>query len=163
MARLACRPVLIEALVAGLFLSPLASPHDERELVALPPPPVSRVVSSDLGLDVPVIDTYTDCSRGTEVTHAGAEIDACLPGHDAYFIGHNPGPFTPLMDAQVGTRITYYDANGLPHDYRVVSVRAWMARWGAPPFTESGVTAQFQTCITLDGTWDRILDVATAG
>jgi hypothetical protein len=152
--------VLIEAIAAVMILSPLASPRDEREMVALPPPPVSQVVSSDLGLDVPVVDTYTDCFGRTEVSHAGAELDACLPG--TYFIGHNPGPFTPLMNAEVGTRMTFFDATGLPHDYRVVSVRSWMASWGPPPFTESDVTAQFQTCLTLDGTWDRILDVAPA-
>lgn len=151
--------MLIETLTAAaILLSPFTGPRDERDLTPLPAPPANRIVAPELGLDVAFVGDYTDCSRATEVSHAGAQRDGCLPGHEHYFIGHNPGPFTPLMNAQPGTRITYYDAGGLPHDYRIVSVREWNASWGAPPYTEADVVAQFQTCITLDGTWDRILD-----
>lgn len=155
--------MLIETVTAAmLMVSPLAGPRDQHDTAPLPPPPVDRVVAPEVGLDVPFVGDYTDCSRYTDVSHAGAQRDACLAGHDTYFIGHNPGPFTPLMNAQVGTTITYYDPTGLPHSYRVVAIRSWAAAWGAPPFTEPDVAAQFQTCLTLDGTWDRILDAVPA-
>jgi len=124
--------------------------------VALPAPPRDRLVSGDLALDVSV-GLYSDCRGGQELTHDGAAIDTCLTGRE-YFIGHNPGPFTPLLNAVAGTRFTYYDSTGLPHPYRVVSARTWNRWSGSPPFTQSDVVAQFQTCLTLDANWDRILD-----
>ncbi len=155
--------MFIDALAATVIaLSTLGASHDDRDMTPLAPPPMSQLVSTELGLDVPVVGDYTDCSGHAAVSHDGAMIDTCLVAPDGYFIGHNPGPFTPLMQAEVGSRLTYYDGTGLPHDYRVVSIRAWMARWGQPPLASADVTAQFQTCITLDGTWDRIVDVAPA-
>jgi hypothetical protein len=77
-------------------------------------------------------------------------------------VGHNPGVFTPLMHMGVGAIITYYDGAGSAHTWRVVSVRNWNRSDGAPPATEGDVVAQFQTCVTWDGSVDRILDVASA-
>jgi hypothetical protein len=125
-----------------------------------PPPPRNRLRSDDGSLDVSV-GVYADCTGMSEVTHDGAAIDTCLGGR-LYFIGHNPGPFTPLRDFATGSRIIYYDDSGLAHTYRIVETRTW-SRWaGSPPLASSDVVAQFQTCITADGNWDEILD-AVAG
>ena len=120
------------------------------------PAPRDRLRTPDGALDVPV-GVYSDCSGLTEVSHQGAAIDTCMPGR-LYFIGHNPGPFTPLRDLGVGSKLVYYDGAGMPHGWRIVATRAW-SRWsGAPPLASSSVVAQFQTCITLDANWDEILD-----
>ena len=75
-----------------------------------------------------------------------------------YFLGHNPGVFTPLMRMAVGSRITWYDADGSAHPLRIVSVPT-LAHVGVPSLF-SGATAQFQTCARPDGTVNRILDAA---
>ncbi len=139
-----------------------AAPHHESQeyAVALPPPPQDRLVSPGIGLDTGV-GVYADCSRASELTHESAAIDACLPGR-TYFIGHNPGVFTPLLNIKLGATITYYDAGGLPHPLRIVGVRTWNRFWGSPPLVEPDVTAQFQTCITADAVWDQILDAVPA-
>jgi hypothetical protein len=126
----------------------------------LPAPPRDRLVSTDIALDTGV-GVYGDCTRAAELTHASAAIDACLPGRN-YFIGHNPGVFTPLLDLKVGNTVTYFDAGGTPHPYRIVGVRTWNRFWGSPPFVQPDVTAQFQTCLTPDAVWDRILDAVPA-
>ncbi|MEP7106164.1 MAG: hypothetical protein ABI838_09990 [Chloroflexota bacterium] len=123
-------------------------------------PPHNRLVSIDLGLDTGV-GIYADCTRASELTHESAAIDACLPGRN-YFIGHNPGVFTPLLAVKVGTTLTYFDGAGTPHAYRVVGVRTWNRFWGSPPFVQPDVTAQFQTCLTANAVWDQILDAVPA-
>src|SRR5438270_7148248 len=134
-----------------------AANHEAEDYsTPLPPPPHDRLVSTDVGLDTGV-GLYADCSGQSELTHASAAIDSCLPGR-SYFIGHNPGVFTPLVDMKVGGTVTYYDSSGLPHPYRVVGVRTWNRFWGSPPLVAPEVAAQFQTCLTLDAVWDQILD-----
>jgi hypothetical protein len=138
-----------------------ASRHESASYsTPLPAPPRDRLVSNDVPLDTGV-GLYADCSRATELTHATAAIDACLPGRQ-YFIGHNPGVFTPLLDIKVGNTITYIDGSGAPHPYRVVGVRTWNRFWGSPPFVQPDVSAQFQTCVTPDAVWDQILDAVPA-
>jgi hypothetical protein len=133
---------------------------DSAELDALlgqpPPVPRDRLRTADGSLDVPV-GVYTDCSGMAPVSYDGAAIDTCLDGR-LYFIGHNPGPFTPLRSLGVGSEIVYYDGMGMPHGWRIVATRTW-SRWsGSPPLASADVVAQFQTCITLDADWDEILD-----
>lgn len=153
---------MLDAIVAGFIgalvtaTQPSASWHEPKDWVSAPPAPENRLVAESAGLDVGV-GVYDDCTRATELTHAEAAVDACIGGV-TYFIGHNPGPFTPILDLQPGSEITYFDGRGTAHPMRIVSARTWNRFWGAPPRTEPGVTAEFQTCVTLDAVWDRILD-----
>jgi hypothetical protein len=103
------------------------------------------------------VGTYTDCTGQAELTHIAAAIDTCVGGV-RYFIGHNPGVFTGLMHVGVGGLIGYYDGGGRLHRFEVVAVRTWLRKSGVPPPAAAGVVAQFQTCITPDGSVDRILD-----
>lgn len=121
------------------------------------PNPVDRLELEGGGLDLGV-GFYGDCTRATEVGHDGAYIDGCIPRSLAYFIGHNPGPFTALAAVPVGQVVDYYDGGGHLHRLLVVSARQWNRFWGPPPLTQPDVVAQFQTCLTLDAVWDRILD-----
>ena len=130
--------------------------HEPKEWVQVAPPPRDRLVSDSGALDVGV-GLYTDCSRATDLTHTEAAIDACIHGK-TYFIGHNPGPFTATLDLKSGSELTYFDDAGTAHRLRIVSERTWNRFWGAPPLARPDVTAQFQTCVTLDAVWDRILD-----
>jgi hypothetical protein len=90
-----------------------------------------------------------------------ADIDTCVTDV-TYFLGHNPGVFTPLMSETVGSVLTWYDGAGNAHVYRVVSVRTWYRDNGVPPKTSPSVVAQFQTCQVSDGSVDRILDAVPA-
>ncbi|MEA2672584.1 MAG: hypothetical protein QOG45_2804, partial [Chloroflexota bacterium] len=139
------------------------APVVRRPAPTPPPPPApvvlrNRLTSGDGSLDT-AVGVYGDCSGGTELTHAMAAIDTCIPGPQ-YFVGHNVGVFTPLMRMGVGAIITYYDNTSTAHVWRVVSVRAdWRSANGVPPATGTDVVAQFQTCVVADGSVDRILDV----
>lgn len=125
--------------------------------VAVAPAAVNRLAEEGGGLDLHV-GYYGDCTRATEVGHDGAYIDGCIQRPLGYFIGHNPGPFTPMAAVPVDQVIDYYDPDGNLHRLRIVSARQWNRFWGAPPLSQSDVVAQFQTCLTLDAVWDRILD-----
>ncbi len=106
------------------------------------------------------VTVYGDCSGQAPVPLGQAAVDTCVSGR-LYFVGHNPGVFGGLLDAQVGTRLTYYDQSGRAHSYAVVKVRDWRREAGVPPPATGAVVAQFQTCVTPDGSIDRILDAVS--
>lgn len=117
----------------------------------------NRLISSDGSLNT-YVGYYSDCSGGTALSHAAAAIDACVGGR-TYFVGHNPGVFTPLFHMGVGTIITWFDGGGNAHPLRIIAVRTWHRSAGVPgPL--GGSVAQFQTCITPDSSLERIMDAA---
>jgi hypothetical protein len=145
--------------------TPPATPVPTPRPTAAPPPPPppaprSRLVSADGRLDTGV-GVYSDCSGATALSHAYAAIDTCVGGR-TYFVGHNPGVFTPLMSETVGSVITWWDGGGTAHRLRVVARRDWMRADGAPPVVSGAVVAQFQTCVVADGSEDLILDAVAA-
>ncbi|HET9050124.1 MAG TPA: hypothetical protein VFO60_00375 [Candidatus Dormibacteraeota bacterium] len=119
---------------------------------------VNWLTSSDGTLSTGV-GTYSDCSGQTVLSHAMADIDTCMSDR-VYFIGHNPGVFTPLLHMGAGAVITWWDANGSAHRYEVVASATWQRANGVPPLV-GGAVAQFQTCLTADGSVDRILDAVS--
>lgn len=125
--------------------------------------PRNLLLSADGSLDTPVT-VYSDCSGNSELTHSEAAIDSCVGGR-TYFVGHNSGVFTPLLDLGDGDIITWYDSDGVAHRLRIVAVRDnWLRDDGVPPLANGNVIAQFQTCETAypDGSHDRILDAVAA-
>jgi hypothetical protein len=131
--------------------------------LANPNAPHNLLLSADGNLDT-TVTTYSDCTGATELTHSAAAIDTCVSGR-TYFVGHNAGVFTPLLDLGVGDIITYYDSDGAAHRLRIVDVRDnWLRANGVPPLANGDVVAQFQTCETAypDGSHDRILDAVPA-
>ncbi|MEA2618224.1 MAG: hypothetical protein QOE72_4007 [Chloroflexota bacterium] len=131
--------------------SPAPAPGGARNLLT----------SADGTLNTPV-GVYSDCSGATAVPTGMAAVDTCVRGR-TYFVGHNQGVFTPLMHMVVGSIVTWYDARGAVHRYRVVAVRDTPGG-GARPLTTTThrVAAQFQTCAVADGSVDRILDAVAA-
>ena len=127
---------------------------------APPAPPRNRLVSRDGRLNTGVT-TYSDCSGNTPLTHSSAAIDTCVTDV-TYFVGHNPGVFTPLFSETVGSIITWYDGAGHAHPLRVVATRNWYRADGVPPPVSGAVVAQFQTCEVSDGSKDLILDAVPA-
>lgn len=103
------------------------------------------------------VGSYTDCSGRSILQTGEAAVDPCIPGR-AYFLGHNPGVFTPLLSTRVGDHITWTEMSGRTHQLRIIAVRRWVAADGVPPVVQSGVAAQFQTCLTPDGSLDLVLD-----
>lgn len=155
-------PVVVAAAPAPPAPAPPPPPPAPRPVVAPPPPPAPvsyhwRLTGPN-GLNTGV-GFYSDCSGRTALTHSIAAIDTCVGGR-TFFVGHNPGVFTPLMYTGVGAIIIYWDGNGVPHALRVFAVRTWIHS-GFPSML-AGATAEFQTCITADGSVDRILDAAPA-
>lgn len=126
-----------------------------------PPPssPRDRLTSDDDGLNVPVVD-YSDCGGQTPLSHTAAAIDTCI--HDRlYFVGHNPGVFTPLMSMGAGAIITYWDHRGAPHRLRVFATLVW-AKSSGTPARSGNATAEFQACLNADGSMLRNLEAAPA-
>ena len=136
-----------------------AASHTAGTLATEPAGPRDLLISADGTLDT-TVTIYGDCSGQTELTHSQAAIDTCVSGR-TYFVGHNAGVFTPLLDLGAGDIITYYDDKGAAHRLRIVEVRDnWLRANGVPPLANANVVAQFQTCETAypDGSHDRILD-----
>ena len=107
------------------------------------------------------VGIYTDCSGKSALTHAQAAIDTCVTDV-TYFVGHNPGVFTPLLHMGAGSVITWYDNNATAHRLVIVATRSWQSRNGIPPPARGGEAAQFQTCLVPDGSVDEILDAVAA-
>jgi hypothetical protein len=141
--------------------APAAVVHTPVAPPAPPPPtPHSRLLSADGRLDTGV-GVYSDCRGTTEVSHAVAAIDTCIGGR-SYFVGHNPGVFTPLLAETIGSVVMWWDSNGNAHRLRIVARRDWMRDDGVPPMVSGAVVAQFQTCLVADGSRDLILDAVAA-
>jgi hypothetical protein len=119
----------------------------------------NRLISADGTLNTGV-GYYSDCTGRSELSHAFAAIYTCIGGR-TYFIGHNPGVFTPLLHMGVGSIITWYDGHSNAHRLRIIGVRIWYRSANAPGLL-GGAVAEFQTCISADGSVDRILDAAPA-
>lgn len=161
-------PTAAPATPAATPVPPTAAPtappppvvHTPAPTAPPAPPPHSRLVSDDGRLDTGV-GVYSDCSGNTALSHAYAAVDTCVGGR-TYFVGHNPGVFTPLMAESVGSVITWWDASGAAHRLRVVARRDWYRSNGVPPTVSGAVVAQFQTCLVTDGSEDVILDAVPA-
>ena len=125
-----------------------------------PAPPRNLLRSADGRLDT-AVGVYSDCSGATALTHSAAAVDTCVT-QDTYFVGHNPGVFTPLLSESVGSVVTWWDGNGQAHVWRIVAVRSWVRADGVPPAVSGAVVAQFQTCEVADGSKDWIFDVVPA-
>ena len=122
--------------------------------------PRNRLVSSDGTLDVSV-GVYADCSGNSPIDSDRADLDPCFYGR-SYFVGHSPGVFAPLLAMRPGALITWYDGAGTPQRLRVVAVRDFIRNSAPLSLAQPDVVAQFQTCLTADGTHDRILDAVRA-
>ena len=137
-------------------LLPLVRGGVERRVT---PPIVQRdLLTSDVDTLHTTVGDYSDCSGASAIPSNQAALWTCVPGR-LYFVGHNPGVFTPLMRMRVGDRLTYVDDDGTSHRYQVVRVESWGRADGFPPPASAQVVAQLQTCITADGWSDRIVDV----
>ena len=123
-------------------------------------PPRNLLRSADGRLNT-AVGVYSDCSGATALTHAMAAVDTCVH-QDTYFVGHNPGVFTPLLSESVGSLITWWDGSGTAHRLRIVAVRSWLRANGVPPTVSGAVVAQFQTCEVADGSRDWIYDTVAA-
>jgi hypothetical protein len=138
----------------------VATPAPPPPPTAPPAPPRSRLLSDDGRLNTG-IGVYSDCTGATEVSHSIAQIDTCVRGR-TYFVGHNPGVFTPLLSETVGSVITWWDGGGVAHRLQIVARRDWLRADGVPPLASGAVTVQLQTCLVADGSKDLILDAVPA-
>jgi hypothetical protein len=126
----------------------------------LPAGPHDRLVSADGTLNVKV-GVYADCSGKRPIDPHQADVDSCFIDR-TYFVGHSPGVFSPLLRMGVGSLITWYDRNGASRSLRIVSRRDLPRNTQALSLSQPDVVAQFQTCLTADGSLDRILDAVAA-
>lgn len=158
----------VAALVSAAALAPCVSAvagtsHHRSHTGSAPAAggPRNLLTSGDGTLDT-AVGVYGDCSGATPVPTDRAAVDTCIRGR-TYFVGHNLGVFTPLMHMGVGSILTWYDARGAVHRYRVVAVRDTPGNGAHPLITTTRrVVAQFQTCAVTNGSVDRILDAVAA-
>ncbi len=160
----------------GYGTTPVLATNSIQTTVTSPPPapappaPAStagpgryynRLVSSNGALNVPV-GYYTDCAGQTPLSHYGVSIDTCVK-HNLYFVGHNPGPFTPIVSMPIGTIITYWNPSGVPERW-VVAQRIEVAfdNGEDPAFFDQPYPVTFQTCATLNQQWDWLVDLTIA-
>ncbi len=141
--------------------SPQATATHSNTSPIQPGPPVvrNRLVSSDGALDV-ALGVYNDCEGATPLP-ATAVINVCVHGR-TYFMGHNPGVFTPLMSLRAGSVLTWYDGTGQTHRFRVTAVHDDNGFKGVRPWAAPGIAAQFRTCLRPDGSVVRVLDAVSA-
>lgn len=142
-----------------LASTPAAPPAWPRPVLVARAQPRNWLVSADGTLNTGV-GIYDDCTGRTRLTRRSAAVDGCVTGR-TYFVGHNPGVFAPLMDLSIGAILTWYDSGGVPHRLRILAVRRWQRSAGIPTLL-NGAVAQFQACITADGSLERILDATPA-
>lgn len=88
--------------------------------------PVYKTQLYDTGI-LDINDTYVEYVDGFLAAEAPEEGAALWAGSDAtedgflgYFIGHNPGDFTPVLSLTIGDPITVYDRFGDERTYHVV-------------------------------------------
>jgi hypothetical protein len=158
--RSAPHPLPVPAAPSAAPVAPVA-PAAPDVAVAAPAPVAhhNRLVSADGTLNTGV-GYYSDCLGLSTVPHSVAVIDTCsIFRGRTYFEGHNPGVFTPLLHMGVGSVLTYFDGAGTAHVMHIVAIRTWDRAWGLMP--EIG-PYEFQTCISADGSIDRILDAVPA-
>jgi len=133
-------------------------------LVDLPQPvpngPRDRLVSADGTLNTNV-GVYADCTGVRPIDANQSDIDTCFLDR-TYFIGHSPGVFTPILHLGVDSLITWYDDAAVPHRLRIVSQRDVPRSTLRLALSQPDVVAEFQTCLTADGSLDRILDAVPA-
>ena len=140
---------------------PAASPAPRGSPSRPNVPPVRRDWLESVGGEVRTpVGVYRDCHGDRPLTHATAAIDVCITDR-TYFVGHNPGVFTPLLLLDVGAILVWFDHAGGAHRLRVVAVRVWRGS-DFPPVVGKGIIAQFQTCIDVGGAFRRILDAVPA-
>ena len=139
---------------------PVATPGGPPPAQPAPPAPAGPshrdYLTSDNGALNTAVSLYGDCAGQTPLTHATAAIDTCIQDR-IYFVGHNPGVFTPLMSMGVGSVVTYWDDAGVPHRARIFAVFDW-ARTSGTPARTPGATMEFQTCANADGSILRNLE-----
>lgn len=99
-------------------------PPDEFETQEAMPPYKEQLYDTGI-LDIN--DTYVeyvDSFLASEAPEEGAALwagsDAVDDGFLGYFIGHNPGDFTPVLSLTIGDPITVYDRFGDERTYHVV-------------------------------------------
>lgn len=97
--------------------------------------------------------SYIDCHNGpTPNTGAGIWMgsDSTTDGSYGYFIGHNPGSFSCVMNLGMGSSVTVWDSNGDQRTYNVVDIFevARDSHWSdvSPRVTCYGEAVAMQTC-----------------
>jgi len=123
---------------------------------------VNMLVSDDGSLRAPV-SLYTDCTGNARMSYDSAYLDLCwsVP----YFGAHDVDwLFDPLLRMPLGSTLTYYDAKGAPHRYRLVASHQVPVAEGRAylPSPVPGTSAQFGTCLDARATAMRIFDAVTA-
>lgn len=127
-----------------------------------PSHPVYNWLRAEDGSISVAVGIYSDPTGSAAVPEGEAVLDTAMRDVPWYFDGHNPGVFTPLLNEGVGSYFDYWDGSGREHRFKIVAVRSWYRLNGEPPPVTPLVVAQFQTCKTLDGSYDWIYDLVAA-
>jgi hypothetical protein len=107
--------------------------------------PVAHRSAFEVGRSgISIVGTYRDCSGRSAVGWDGAYYEPCMDV--PYWIGHK-AVLGAILSAD---RITYWDAAGVPHRWRVIGRRV-LPSGSRYPGRLPGAVAELQTCIdTID-------------
>ena len=115
-----------------------------------------------IGLRVAVTD-YTDCSGSTPMTRSTAVQFACTPDAVLAIMGHNPGIFTPLLQARPGDQVIY--SVGAAQSTYVIRSSERMSPEAASRAGEDGSYAHMvlATCAAPDASSYWVFEAALTG
>ena len=141
------RVVEVDGTNAALRMNTLGTTGSPVESAVRKAHPRNRLIGPHLDVGVSI---YSDCTGRTELTRKTAAIDTCVK-RDVYFVGHSfGGPFTSLTHAYNGEILTWYDSAGVAHRYTIRGHQYTYA-YGPVDIPPRGTAAQFQTCLTPNG------------
>lgn len=107
---------------------------------APPAPTVYRNRVIGPGVNVSIVGTYTDCTGKAAVGWAGAYFDSCFP---APWIMAHPTFFGGMNGWGIGTAVTWWDGNAVPHTYHIIDITVYPP--GSTGVRVNG-SAHFQVC-----------------
>ena len=130
---------------------PAQEPTTTVPVVVMPTRYSNRIIGP--GVNVGIAGTYSDCTGKSPVGWAGAYFDSC--NAPTWIMAH-PTFFGAMNNWAIGTEVTYWDGNGIPHIAHIINSRVFPP--GGTVWTASG-WLHLQVCTdNTVGSNVRVLD-----
>jgi sortase (surface protein transpeptidase) len=73
-------------------------------------------------------------------------------------MGHNPGPFTPIVQLRVGDAVEYWNVQGQPQIFHVISKKVFSFSQAFQYINAGGSRLYLYTCYVPDGSSDWVIE-----
>lgn len=115
------------------------------------------------GTTIPYVDSHLTSTAPASTAGIWWGSDSTTDGQLGYFIGHNPGIFTPVLDLAQGSAVDVWDTDGNFREYHVVDLfdvpNTTYLEDMLPRINTHGESICLQTCIQ-GGAYYRIIVAA---